>query len=402
MNDVHKDPVSSQDDMEEEKILPKLVDDYDPDRRELAITYTRASRRFSFIMTGISFIVSLVILMSKITVELEKWINANFSEDPFIVVGVFFIIVFFILTILELPIGYYSFNKFSRKYGLSKLNNWQWLKRQFKGEIISFVLGLLLIEGFYWFLRSFPDTWWIFGTGALILFSLVLANLVPILILPRFYKFEPLKDTHPELSDSLLEMATEMKIKTTKVLNWRLGKVATVGNAAILGFGATRRIIVADTMLDKYTNNEIKWIVAHEIGHFKYHDLWRQIVIGMISTTLMFLFTQISFSSLAEILGYPVNISSISNLPVLGISFWVIQVLLTVPTLHYSRKRETAADNYASSYLQKSNVAKSLFIKMADQNLADIHPPAWEKYLFMSHPPINERIKNLMYKSLTE
>jgi STE24 endopeptidase len=399
MNDVRTDSLSVPEGSEEEKIVPELVDDYDPERRKLALTYTRASRRFGFFITILSFIVSIIILLSKITIVLEKWIIANLSEDPFIVVGVFFLISFVILTILELPIGYYSFKKFSRKFKLSKLNTKQWLKRQFKGEIFSFILGLVIIEGFYWFLRSFPDTWWIFGTGALILFSLILANLIPVLIMPRFYKFEPLVNTHPELAESLLEMAIDLKGKTTKVLNWRLGKVATVGNAAILGFGTTRRIIVADTMLDRYTDDEIKWIVAHEIGHFKNHDLWRQIILGIFSTVSMFLFTHISFSFLSEILGYSDSISSISNLPVLGISFWVIQTLLTIPTLSYSRKREMAADQYASGYLQKNHVTRSLFIKMADQNLADIHPPVWEKYLFMSHPPISERIEKSSYEA---
>ena len=394
MNDIQTDPISPPEDSGTEKILPTLVDDYDPDRRELALTYTRASRRFGFFITIISFLLSLVVLVSKVTIELEKWIISTLTDDPFIVVGVFFIIAFVVLTIVEFPVNYYSFSKFSRKFGLSKMNNWLWFKHQMKGEIFSITLGLIIIEGFYWFLRSFPDTWWIFGTGALILFSLILANLIPIFVLPRFYKFEPLINTHPDLAKSILEMSTEMKVKTTKVLNWNLGNVATVGNAAILGFGSTRRIIVADTMLERYTDDEIKWIVAHEIGHFKNHDLWRQILLGMVTTTLMFLFTHLSYSSLSEIFGYSTSISSIGNLPVLGISFWVIQTLLTVPTLSYSRKRETAADHYASAYLQKANVTRSLFIKMADQNLADIHPPVWEKYLFMSHPPISERIEN--------
>jgi STE24 endopeptidase len=148
-------------------------------------------------------------------------------------------------------------------------------------------------------------------------------------------------------------------------------------------------------MLKNYTRDEIKWILMHEIGHFKNRDLWRQMTIGVFTTTLMFYLTHVSFSFFAQVLGYPKVISSVGTLPVLGVCFWLISsLLMNVPSQWYSRRRETAADAMASSYIKKPDVTKSLFIKMADQNLADIDPPLWEKILFMSHPPIKERIAN--------
>ncbi|MHA1207461.1 MAG: M48 family metalloprotease, partial [Candidatus Hodarchaeales archaeon] len=102
----------------------------------------------------------------------------------------------------------------------------------------------------------------------------------------------------------------------------------------------------------------------------------------------------LSYQPIAEVLGYPTNISMVSGIPVLGIIFWIInQVLLTIPSLWYSRRREKAADLFASSYMKESTITNSLMMKMADQNLADINPPWWEKLLFMSHPPIVERMK---------
>jgi STE24 endopeptidase len=217
--------------------------------------------------------------------------------------------------------------------------------------------------------------------------------------MPRFYRFDPLKDTHPELEAEILQMVQENEVKATTVLNWHLGDIATVGNAALTGFGSTRRILIADTLLEQYTTEEIKWILMHEIAHFKHRDLWRQLLVGVFTTTLMFFLTDLSFSSMASFLGYSLSISSVGALPVLGVCFWVINtVLINVPSLWYSRKRETAADTRASSYIGDPAVTKSLFIKMADQNLADIDPPLWEKYLFMSHPPIKERIVRAAYR----
>ncbi|MHA2033666.1 MAG: M48 family metalloprotease, partial [Candidatus Kariarchaeaceae archaeon] len=352
---------------------PQLVIEFDENRRELALSYTRASRRFGFKMTIVSFFVSLIILFSKITVEIEQIIRTNVSDDPFIIVGLFFLITFIIITIAELPISYYTFSKYSRKYGLVTLSNRHWLKRQLKGDFFSILIGIILFEGFYW--------------------SLIMGALVPIFILPRFYKFSSLDETHPELASEVIQMVENLGIKTTKVLNWHLGEIATVGNAGLMGFGSTRRIVIADTMLEKYTSDEIKWVLLHEIGHFKHHDLWRQILISIFTTILMFAFTHVFFTPLADFLEYPVDITSIGSLPVLGFIFFLISsVLFNVPSLAYSRKRETAADSFASSYMKKPAITTSLFIKMADQNLADIDPPWWEKYFFMSHPPIKERM----------
>ncbi|MCK5347279.1 MAG: M48 family metallopeptidase [Candidatus Heimdallarchaeota archaeon] len=384
---------NSTEDTETVTPLPQIVSEFDKDRRDLALSYTRALRHFGFKMTIVSLFVSLTILLSKVTVEFEQVIRTSVSDNPFTVVGVFFLISFIIITIVELPISYYTFSRYSRKYGLVKLSNRHWLKRQLKGDFFSILVGIILFEGFYWILRAFPETWWIIGTIALLLFSLIMGALVPIFILPRFYKFSSLDETHPELAAEVLQMVETLGVKTTKVLNWHLGEITTVGNAGLIGFGSTRRIVIADTMLEKYTPEEIKWVLLHEIGHFKHHDMWRQILISICTTIFMFFLTHILFTPIADFLGYPGDITSIGSLPVLGIIFFMISsVLFNVPSLAYSRKREAAADSYASSHINKPVIATSLFIKMADQNLADIDPPWWEKYLFMSHPPIKERM----------
>ncbi len=380
-------------DSEVESTPPQLVSEFDKERRELALSYTRASRRFGFKMTIVSLFVSFILLISKITVELERVISLHVSDNPFVIVGLFFLISFLVITIVELPIAYYTFSQYSRKYGLVILSNRRWIKRQIKGDFISILLGLILIEGFYWILRAFPDSWWILGTVALLLFSLILGSIVPILILPRFYKFTALHDSHPELATEVLQMVETLEVKTTKVLNWHLGEVATVGNAGLMGFGSTRRIVIADTMLERYTPEEIKWVLLHEIAHFKHRDLWRQIFLSILTTIGLFFLTHNLFSPIAELFGYPLDISSIGTLPVLGFIFFIINsILFNVPSLAYSRKREAAADAFASAYMNDPSITTSLFIKMADQNLADIDPPWWEKYFFLSHPPIIERM----------
>jgi len=246
---------------------PELVNDYDPERRKLAMEYTRASRTYSLKLLILSLVVSVLILLSKITVMLNDFIVKNISADPVIVVGLFFTIGFTLLSMIELPFSFYSHIRFGKKYGLSKLNNRQWFFRHLKGEVLGFILTFIIFEGFYWILRVVTSTWWVWATIIMILFSIVLSALVPVLILPRFYKFESLENTHPELTKELLDLANQAGFKAKNVFNWKLGAVATVGNAALMGLGSTRRIVISDTMLDQYTSEEIKWILAHELGH---------------------------------------------------------------------------------------------------------------------------------------
>jgi STE24 endopeptidase len=379
---------------EASEIKPKLITNFDPERRRLALSYTRTSRRYSFGLMVISFIVSLIVIILKITIELRTLISEYVSQDPFILVGIFFIIGFLVVNVVELPISFYLHSRLSRRYGLSKLTNFRWLSRFIKASFIGFIISFPLFEGFYWLLRTFPDTWWLWSTIILVIITVILSNLAPIVLLPRFYKFDPLEDEYPDLAEDLIKMSHDTGVKVTNAFIWRLGEIATVSNAALLGLGNTRRIIVADTMLENYTTEEIKWVLAHELGYHKHHDLWKGIILGTMTTFIIFFLTHFTFLPLANFLGYPTNIADIGSFPILGLSFWLIsEVLINVPSLWYSRRVEQRTDAFASSLIPEVPTVKSLFIKMADQNLSDIDPPWWEKYFFMSHPPINERIR---------
>lgn len=374
---------------------PPLVTEFDPERRELAIAYTRTARRYSIRLMIISIIISIGVLLSRVTVVFRDLLNEYGMENSFIITGIFFIVGFLIVNIAELPVSFYIHSKLSRRYGLSKLTNKRWFLRYFKGNVIGFIISFPLFEGFYWLLRTFPDIWWFWSTIILILFTIIFSNLVPIIILPLFFKFDPLEETYPELSAELVQMTQQIGIKITNAFIWRIGEISTTSNAALLGFGNTRRIIIADTMLDNYSTNEIKWILAHEIGHYKHHDFWKRIAIISFTTFLIFFLTHIMFTPLATVLGYSSMIGDISGIPVIGVCFWVLSFIIDIPSLWYSRKQEVATDNFASSIIMNPIVAKSLFIKMADQNLSDIDPPWWEKLFFMSHPSINERIRDV-------
>lgn len=378
---------------EQEVKSVELVTNFDPERRNLALSYTRTSRRYGFRLTIISFIVSACMLISRITVFFKEFLDQHITTDPIIQISIFFLVGFLLISIWELPLAFYLHSKLSRRYGLSKLTNRKWLLRYAKGEILGLVIGFLLIQGFYWILRSFPDIWWVWAIITLMVFSLIFSALIPVFLLPLFFKFTPLEETNPELATELVKMTNEVGLKNTKAYNWKLGETSTTGNAGLLGIGSTRRIIIADTMVNQYTTKEIKWILAHEIGHYKRHDLWKGFIIGGLTTFITFFLTHHLFPLASELFGYSQTIGDIANLPILGLCFWIFSFGFTAPSLWFSRKQERKTDEFAMTVVADKEVAKSLFIKMADQNLADIDPPWWEKLFFQSHPSIKERIE---------
>src|SRR5207247_11245032 len=147
---------------------------------------------------------------------------------------------------------------------------------------LSLVLEAFVIELIYALLALQPQMWWLEVGLILLFFSVVMANLAPILIFPLFYKFTPLPEG--ELTQRLLALAQRAHTKVRGVFTMHLSSKTTAANAALMGLGNTRRIVLGDTMLDRYTPDEIEVVLAHELGHHVHHDLWKLILTQSVLT----------------------------------------------------------------------------------------------------------------------
>src|SRR5256886_16143733 len=157
-----------------------------------------------------------------------------------------------------------------------------WLGDLFKGLALSLVLEILVIEFVYLLLALQPQTWWLWVALVLLFFSVVMANLAPVLILPIFYKFTPLPEG--DLAKRLLALAERAHTRVRGVFTMQMSSKTTAANAALMGLGNTRRIVVGDTMLDRYTPDEIEVVLAHELGHHVHRDIWKLIISQSILT----------------------------------------------------------------------------------------------------------------------
>src|SRR5262249_29384651 len=140
-----------------------------------------------------------------------------------------------------------------------------WMKDQLKALALSTALSLAAVEVIYWLLRAHPDHWWLYASFAFITFVVLMANLAPVLLFPLFFKFRPVEN--PDLQNRVAGLARRTGTSLCGIFEWLLGEKTRKANAAVVGWGNTRRIIVSDTLLQNFSGEEIEVIMAHELCH---------------------------------------------------------------------------------------------------------------------------------------
>lgn len=218
---------------------------------------------------------------------------------------------------------------------------------------------------------------------------MILARLVPIIIIPLFFKYKKLSDE--VLRQRILNLAKKMKIKLLDVFEIDFSKKTLKANAAFVGMGKTRRVILADTLKDKYTPEEIEVILAHEFAHYKMKHLLKLILLNSLVTLGCFYLIFRTSGSVLAAFGFS-SLSDIAALPVVIIYFTLFGIITQPLTNLISRRFEKDADIAALKVTQNKDAFISMMNKLADQNLADRNPHPLIKFYFFDHPPISERI----------
>ena len=296
--------------------------------------------------------------------------------------------------LVQLPLSYINSYHTEHLFGLSRQAKRSWFGDQVKGQAIGLALALPVIEGVYWTIARFTRWWWLVISLAAIPLTTLLAQLFPVLIAPRFNKFEPLEDD--DLAARIEMLAAKTGISIAGVMTMDMSRRTTKANAFFAGIGPTRRIVLADTLIERFDHDEIEVIVAHELAHQANHDIWRFIGIGSVFTLgTTFVANRIVRAVLQRSgnrLTGSADIANIRSLPVLGYAFSVASLVLTPFQLAYSRELERRADAYALALTRNQDAFSSAMLKLAESNLSDPSPSRWRVWMLYSHPTIAERI----------
>ena len=362
----------------------------DPEKQKQAKEYARIKRRLWVADTAFSTIYALAWLVLGWAVGLRAWLATYNTNDWLLVVG---FVAFFggIYFLLDLPLSYYSGFVLPHRFDQSNQTLKDWIVDELKGLLVAVPIGLLVLEGLYAFLRAFPDTWWLWAAGALLIFQVLLVNLAPVLIMPIFNKFVPLGEEHAELAERLMKLAARTNTKVQGVFKMDMSRRTKAANAALTGLGNTRRIILGDTLIDEFTPDEIETVLAHELGHQVHRDIPLLIGFGTLTTLLGFYLVSLVLNWAATLFHFN-GPADPAGLPAFILVLGAYSLILMPIENAVSRWRERLADEYALQVTGKTDAFASAFTRLANQNLSEVDPESWVVFMFYDHPPLNERI----------
>ncbi len=314
---------------------------------------------------------------------------------------VFFYFTFFSLAylVVTLPLTFYREYLLERRFGLSTQTLGRWARRRVKKWVFSFVVAAPLVLIVYSTLRMWPARWWLPASAVWVLFAFVLAKFAPQIFLPLFYKLERIDNRR--LEDKLARLSEQAGLELEGAYRLDLSRETKKANAAVIGMGSTRRVVLGDTLLGGFSEDEVAVVFAHELGHIVLGHLAKGFAAFSVLIIISLYLGSVVIRWAAVELGIePVMVGQIENqvanpetMPLLLAVLAVIQFLIMPVEKWYSRRRERASDAYALRATGDRAAFIGAMKKLASLNLADVRPNKLAKLLLFSHPPILERIR---------
>ena len=368
----------------------------DVDRQQKAREYARIRHRLLLVDLAIAAAGVLIVLLSGLGTWLRNILQPLAWQPvqgwfPWQIL-VYFLILIVAYQITSAPLTYYSGFVLPHRYKISTQSLKGWLLDLCKGLGLSLVFEAFVIELVYVLLATQPQTWWLWVALVLLFFTVVMANLAPILILPLFYKFSPLPEG--ELTQRLLALAARAKTRVRGVFTMQMSSKTTAANAALMGLGNTRRIVVGDTMLDQYTPDEIEVVLAHELGHHVHHDIWKLIASQSVLTLGGLYLINLVLHWAVDIQHYYPGLADAATIPLILLLAGAFGLIVMPLSNGYSRAIEYQADEYALQATQKVEPFKSAMTRLANQNLSDVEPSPLIEFLLHDHPSIRKRLRH--------
>ncbi len=338
----------------------------------------------------ISTFTSIIFMILLVVFNAGNFISVIFQLDnTYTVLGVILhtVTVITIIFLFGLFSSYKS-ESIERKYEFSTLTNSKWIKRQLKGWLIFMIIGIPIMIGTYKLIDEFV-LWWFYAFIGYLVFMSVLQFIMPVLIMPLFFKLE----SFPEgpLRDRMEKLANDMNINYKDIYLWKLSDATKKVNAAVMGFGSSLRIVLGDTLVKEFREDEIEVVMCHEIGHQKSKDIYR----GLLFSGILTLFTFYMISLLSEWAVQTFNYNKFSNpasIIFFFTSFMIIQEFIGIAYNWHSRSREKAADLTALKHLKDIKIYESAFTRLSKTSLSYPDPSSLEILFYYSHPPIKQRI----------
>jgi STE24 endopeptidase len=301
--------------------------------------------------------------------------------------------VVLLMSLLELPLTLYRTFVVEARFGFNRMTAALFLADLAKQALVSALLGLPLLTLVLWLMAQMGERWWLWVWAAWTGFNLLVLLLYPTFIAPLFNKFSKLEDA--ALAGRIEALLARCGFRSSGLYVMDGSKRSSHGNAYFTGFGAAKRIVFFDTLLSRLAPGEIEAVLAHELGHFKRHHVWKRIAV-------LFAASFVLLWALGRLIGESwfyagMNVATQSTATALLLFVLVVPVftffLQPLSSLH-SRKHEFEADQYAVSNASAAELEQAL-VKLYQDNAATLTPDPIHSAFYDSHPPAAIRIARL-------
>lgn len=317
------------------------------------------------------------------------WIGGDDLLPRLVRLGLFLLLFTLVHVGVSIGLSYYRGYVIEHRYGLSNQTFTRWLTQYAKGIAMATAANVIMITGLYVIMWLCGEWWWVAAAGAAFVFVVLIGYIAPILILPLFVKYEPLDDEELQSELSKLAEGTGLTIEGTYRL--MLSADTKKANAMLAGLGRTRRVLLGDTLLENFTTDEIKVVMAHEIGHHVFGHIYKMLLLSLPYTLVAFFICHVV---LGWWLGGAYDPAALPVYAVAGLMLLVFVLGTVTGPLQNGLMRhfERQCDRYALQRTGLTAAYRGAFTKLARLNKADPDPPWLEVFLFDDHPPIAERL----------
>lgn len=295
-------------------------------------------------------------------------------------------VVFYLITF---PLEYYDSFILEHTFSLSNQTLKAWLVRKLKKDIVAFIVALPMIFILYFSLRIVPVHWWLWTGVIWFMFSIILTKFAPIIMVPIFYKYTPI--ANDELRCKIIALAGKAGFNIKNVFQIDISKDTKKANAAVLGMGRQKRIVLCDTLLSNFSHEEIEAVMAHELGHHKLKHTLKIALSSGVTTFSSLYAANYLFLILHNVFEYNL-LYDFESLVLIYFILSVFNIILLPLQNSLLRKLEKDADKFAIKLTGNTNAFISTMKKLSAQNLSDITPNKFYEIMLYSHPPISERI----------
>jgi STE24 endopeptidase len=306
----------------------------------------------------------------------------------------FFTVTMVLSWLSSLPVAYFGDHQVERSFGLTRQSTGGWLGDQAKGLLVGVLLQTPLLTAVYAVIRRRPRDWWLIIAGASVPLTVVLGNLAPVLLMPVFNRFQLLRDE--ALAARVRALAARGGVRISDVYEMDMSRQSEKPNAMFTGLGNTKRIVLGDTLLAGFSQDEVEAVVAHELGHQVHGDIWRLIGFGAgAGFGMAWLLSRVA-PLLVERTRERTGVSEVADeasLPLMAMLMTAMGLVLMPVQAALSRAMERRADRFAVELTRNGDAYARAMERLATQSLADPDPPRPVVVMLYSHPPIVERIR---------